>query len=657
MPVCSNCSQDNPDVAKFCLNCGSPLAASTHEKGEERKVVSVLFADLVGFTAASEAADPEDVRARLRPYHSRLKELIEARGGIVEKFIGDAVVGLFGAPIAHEDDAERAVRAALRIQEAIEEMNAKDPSLELSARIAVNTGEVVVALGARPELGEGMVTGDVVNTASRLQSVAPVGGVAVGEGTYRLTKDLFDYEELSPVEVKGKTGLVRLWWAKTARSHLGVETERKAGTPFVGRKYELTMLENLYWRTTREPSVQLVTVTGEPGVGKTRLLSEFSDFIDSLAEIIRWRQGRCLPYGEGITFWALGEIVKAQCGIFESDTPAQAGDKLDEMLPTLIDDEIERDWVRSRLAPLVGAALEIDTTVERTESFTAWRRFLEALSAHRATILVFEDLHWADAAMLEFIEHLVDWATGVPLLVICTARPELYDTHPGWSGGKRNASTLNLLPLTMDETRELIAGLLKEIELPDKLQSLVLERSGGNPLYAEEFCRMLFDRGILSEEGVQPTEDLEMSVPDSVQALIAARLDAVPAGRKALLQDAAVVGKVFWSGALETMGSLREEDVLTGLHELGRREIVRPARVSSVKDQAEYSFWHVLVRDVAYGQIPRGARVRKHRAAAEWIEGTAGDRVADHAELLAFHYEQALELARASGMVDEVSSL
>src|SRR5438094_3015288 len=253
---CPNCAQDNPDIARFCLNCGTPLAAAAG-KGEERKIVSVLFADLVGFTAASEAADPEDGGARLRPYHQRLKELIEARGGTVEKFIGDAVVGLFGAPISHEDDAERAVRAALRIQQAIDELNEADPGLGLSARVAVNTGEVVVALGARPELGEGMVTGDVVNTASRLQSVAPVGGVAVGEGTYRLTKDLFDYEELTAVEVKGKTGAVRLWWAKNARSHLGVETERKAGTPFVGRRYELTMLENLYWRTTREKSVQL----------------------------------------------------------------------------------------------------------------------------------------------------------------------------------------------------------------------------------------------------------------------------------------------------------------------------------------------------------------------------------------------------------------
>jgi len=658
MPVCSNCSQDNPANARFCLNCGSPLAAAP-AKGEERKVVSVLFADLVGFTAASEAADPEDVRARLRPYHQRLKELIEVRGGTVEKFIGDAVVGLFGAPISHEDDAERAVRAALRIQQAIDELNEADPGLGLSARVAVNTGEVVVALGARPELGEGMVTGDVVNTASRLQGVAPVGGVVVGETTHRLTKDLFDYEELPPVTVKGKAEPVRLWWAKSPRAKFGLETERYASSPFVGRRYELTMMENLYWRTTREQSIQLATVMGEPGVGKSRLLSEFSDFVDELAEIVQWRQGRCLPYGEGITFWALGELVKAQAGILETDSPAQAGDKLAAALGLLIQDETERDWVRARLAPLVGAAIELDSTVERTEAFTAWRRFLEALAMHRTTILVFEDLHWADAAMLDFIEHLVEWASGVPLLVICTARPELYDSHPGWGGGKRNSTTLALSPLTAEETSDLIAGLLQETELPKKLQSMVVERSGGNPLYAEEFVRMLFDRGVISREDgkLQITADLEVSVPDTVHALIAARLDTVSAARKALLQDAAVVGKVFWSGAVATMGDMAEEAARAALHELARREIVRPARNSSVKDQAEYAFWHVLVRDVAYGQIPRGSRAQKHRAAAEWIEQTAGDRVADQAELLAYHYEQALDLARASSQMSEVPYL
>lgn len=632
---------------------------ATPTKGEERKIVSVLFADLVGFTAASEAADPEDVRARLRPYHQRLKELIEARAGTVEKFIGDAVVGLFGAPIAHEDDAERAVRAALRIQQAIEELNEADPGLGLSARVAVNTGEVVVALGARPELGEGMVTGDVVNTASRLQSVAPIGGVAVGETTYRLTKDLFIYEELEPVSVKGKTEPVRLWHAKAPRARFGVEADSRPTTPFVGRKYEMTMMENLYWRTTREQSIQLATIMGEPGVGKTRLLAEFSDFIDGLQDIVQWRQGRCLPYGEGITFWALGEVVKAQAGILESDTPSEAGDKLAAALALLIQDDTERDWVRARLAPLVGAAIQLDSTVERTEAFTAWRRFLEALAEHRTTIVVFEDLHWADAAMLDFIEHLVDWSSTVPLMVICTARPELYDSHPGWGGGKRNSSTLNLSPLTKEETSELIAGLLQETELPEKLQGMVVERSGGNPLYAEEFVRMLFDQGVIKQEDgkLRVTGALDVSVPDSVHALIAARLDTVPAERKALLQDAAVVGKVFWSGAVATMGAVAEEAARTQLHDLARREIVRPARVSSVKDQIEYAFWHVLVRDVAYGQIPRGSRAQKHRAAAEWIEQTAGDRVADQAELLAYHYEQALDLARASGQTEDVSYL
>src|SRR5438874_5354330 len=634
MPVCSNCSQDNPANARFCLNCGSPLAAPA-AKGEERKVVSVLFADLVGFTAASEAADPEDVRARLRPYHQRLKELIEARGGTVEKFIGDAVVGLFGAPISHEDDAERAVRAALRIQQAIEELNEADPGLGLSARVAVNTGEVVVALGARPELGEGMVTGDVVNTASRLQGVAPVGGVVVGETTHRLTKDLFDYEELPPVTVKGKAEPVRLWWAKSPRARFGVEADSRPTTPFVGRKYEMTMMENLYWRTTREQSIQLATLIGEPGAGKTRLLAEFSDFIDRLQDIVQWRQGRCLPYGEGITFWALGEVVKAQAGTLESDSGHVAARKLDTALSP---DEPERNWLLQRLAPLVG--VEATSPAERQELFTAWRRFLEGLAAARPSVLVFEDLHWADEALLAFLEHLSEWAEGVPLLLLCTARPELYERHPGWAGRIRNATTINLPPLSDQETAELVSHLITTSVLSAELEQRVLERAGGNPLYAEEFVRLLADRDLGAGE---------MELPKSLQALIAARLDTLAPERKSLLQDAAVLGKVFWVGALAEIGGRDQGELELALHELARKELVRPARVSSMEGESEYSFWHLLVRDVAYGQIPRPERARRHRSAATWIERQAGDRVEDLAEVLAHHYLQALELARAAG--------
>jgi class 3 adenylate cyclase/tetratricopeptide (TPR) repeat protein len=613
--------------------------------------VTVLFCDMVGFTAASDRADPEDVRARLRPYHARLRSEIERFGGTVEKFIGDAVMAVYGAPMAHEDDAERAVRSGLRIIEAIAEMNEADPGLGLQVRIGINTGEAVVALGTRPEQGESIVAGDVVNTAARLQQVAPVGATAVGEVTYRTTRDAIEYEPLDPVTVKGKAEPLPIWHATAAKARLGAEADLRPTTPFIGRGGDLALLRQTYDRAVRESGAQLVTLTGEPGVGKSRLLSEFRTSLDAEPELISWRQGRCLPYGEGITFWALGEILKSQSGILESDSPEQATEKLEAVIPRAIEDPSDREWMQGRLAPLVGARTpEAAGTVERGEYFTAWRRFLEALASEHPLVLVFDDLHWADDPMLDFVEHLVDWSTGVPLLVIAVGRPELYEQRAGWGGGKRNSASIALGPLSQEETARLITALLEEAVLPAETQAVLLERAGGNPLYAEEFARMLIDRGIIQRRGrvMALARGVEISVPETVQALIAARLDTLTLDRKSLLFDAAVVGKVFWAGALAAMGSADPIAVEEGLHELARKELVRPSRTSSVKDQAEYSFWHLLVRDVAYGMIPRASRAAKHRAAAEWIERMSGERVADAAELVAHHYVQALELARAS---------
>ncbi|HXJ64130.1 MAG TPA: adenylate/guanylate cyclase domain-containing protein, partial [Actinomycetota bacterium] len=444
MRTCPTCGEENPDRARFCLACGADLdhAAAAPAASEERKVVSVLFVDLVGFTQASDAADPEDVRARLRPYHAALKREIERFGGTVEKFIGDAVMAVFGAPVAHEDDAERAVRAALRILDAIPELNEEHPGLDLAVRAAVNTGEAVVSLGARPERGEGIVAGDVVNTASRLQGAAPVGGVVVGEITHRATHDVFAYEELEPVAVKGKQEPVPLWRAIEARGRFGVDVERPR-TPFVGREEDLVLLQQTLLRSIRDPSVQLVTVVGEPGVGKTRLVAEFQAWVDDLPDIVTWRQGRCLPYGDGVTFWALGEIVKALAGILESDGPTEAAAKLSRCVDGLAEDA-DREWLRARLAPLIG--LEDTGSTDRSESFAAWRTFLELVAASGPLTLVLEDLHWADPAMLEFVDELVEWSSGVPLTVVCTARPELHELHPGWGGGKRNSVTLSLTP-------------------------------------------------------------------------------------------------------------------------------------------------------------------------------------------------------------------
>ncbi|MDP9342135.1 MAG: AAA family ATPase [Actinomycetota bacterium] len=657
--ICPSCGEDNPDRFQFCGVCGAPLATAAPAGGEERKVVSVLFCDLVGFTARSDTADPEDVRATLRPYHRMLKREIERFGGNVEKFIGDAVMAVFGAPVAHEDDAERAVRAALRITEAIPELNTEHPGLDLSVRAAVNTGEAVVSLGARPERGEGIVAGDVVNTASRLQQVAPVGGVVVGEVTYRATRSAIEYRPLDPVTVKGKAEAIPIWAAAWARSRFGVDVDQRSPVPLIGRTRELALLGDIYGRVVEEGGVQLVTISGEPGVGKTRLVSEFLSFVDDRPELVFWRQGRCLPYGDGVTFWALGEVVKAQAGILESDDPSEAQAKLAQAVEAVVEDESEREWISARLAPLAGTGSGGTSGVEREEAFAAWRAFLEAVAATRPLVMAVEDLHWADPAMLEFLEYLVDWSTGVPLLVLCTARPELYERHPGWGGGKRNSATVGLSPLSGDETARLVAALLDQAVLPADIQATLLDRAGGNPLYAEEFVRMLIDRGLLVRRGStwHVAADRDIPVPETVQAIIAARLDTLTPDRKSLLQDGSVVGKVFWSGVVSAIGGVDEAAVREGLHELARKELLRPARRSSMEEQAEYSFWHVLIREVAYGQIPRAERARKHEAAARWIEEISGDRVADHADFLAHHYSQALDLASASRADREVERL
>jgi class 3 adenylate cyclase len=381
---------------------------------EERKVVSVLFCDLVGFTAASEQADPEDVSARLRPYHARLRKEIERDGGTVEKFVGDAVMAVFGAPVAHEDDAERAVRAGLRILQAISELNEQDPGRSYQVRVGINTGEAVVALGARPEHGEGIVTGDVVNTASRLQGAAPVNGIAVSEQTYRATERVFEYEPLGPVEVKGKAEPLAIWRPLEARVRFGADVTRTHTTPLIGREREKPLLIGTFERAAQERSCQLVTLVGEPGVGKSRLCAELVHHIEEQSDPVNWRQGRCLPYGDGIAFWALGEIVKAECGILESDSPEQAVAKLDRALPQ---DDPDLPWLKGRLAPLVGVGGE---PASQEESFAAWRRFCESLAAQAPSVLVFEDLHWADPALLSFLEHLADRSLWGPLGIVLT---------------------------------------------------------------------------------------------------------------------------------------------------------------------------------------------------------------------------------------------
>jgi class 3 adenylate cyclase/tetratricopeptide (TPR) repeat protein len=641
MTLCPACGHENPPGAKFCSECAAPLAETRADTREERKVVTVLFADLVGFTSRSEQLDPEDVRAFLSPYYARLRQELERFGGTVEKFIGDAVMALFGAPVAHEDDPERAVRAALAIRDWVLEQEAG-----LQLRIAVNTGEVLVALGARTSHGEGMASGDVVNTTARLQTAAPVNGILVGEVTYRATATVFTYRPAEPVTAKGKTLPVPAWEAVEARSRFGVDLGHVDRAALVGRVDELGVLTDALKRVQRERSPQLVTVSGVPGIGKSRLVAELFRAVDQNPEtIVFWRQGRSLPYGDGVTFWALAEMVKAQAGILETDSQERAEERLRAAVAAIIPDASDAQWVEGHLRPLAGLSSNIDVGSDRREeAFTAWRRFFEALAEQGPLVLVFEDLQWADDHLLDFVEHLVDWAGGVPILLVCSTRPELFERRNGWGGGARNATTLSLSPLSEEETAQLISSLSDSPVMPFATQQALLSRAGGNPLYAEQYVRMLAERG--------ETEDFPL--PETVQGIIAARLDALPAEEKSLLQTAAVIGKVFWLGAVAQVAGADRRPAELHLHALERKDFVQRARRSSVADEAEYAFLHVLVRDVAYGQIPRGQRAEKHRLAAEWIASLG--RTEDHAEMLAHHYLTALELRRAAGQpVDPVS--
>ena len=640
--TCASCATIVPPGGRFCPNCGTPVpdARPAEAPVEERRVVSILFADLAGFTSTSDQADPEDVRRTLIPFHTIAKEEIERFGGTLDKFVGDAAMGVFGAPVAHEDDPERAVRAALAIQ-------ARTDDMAIPVRAAVNTGEAVVTFTTGPQIGEN-VAGDVVNTASRLQGVAPHGGVVVGESTYRSTRHAVDYRELEPVEVKGKADPLRVWLVGSVRTETPGRADEGA-TPFVGRERERHLLRELFDRSVRESSLQLVTIVGEPGIGKTRLVADLHEHLSTGTAPVTWYRGRCLPYGESVTFAPLEEIVREATGVMRSDDREEAAGKLADHIARLEPRVTEAEWLRARLAPLIGLAEPSSTAPDRAESFTAWARFLVAEASRSPLVLAVEDLHWADQAMLDFLDQLEDQADVAPILLVGTARPELFDVRPGWGGGKANASTITLSPLPEDAMQELLAELLVRSVLPADSQAPLVQSAGGNPLYALEFVRMLGDRGVVADAG-------SIALPDSIQALIAARLDALTPGQRSLLQDAAVVGDHFWSGAVASMNT-GEVDVAERLRELQRRGMIRRSSTQTIEDQDELSFSHGLVRDVAYKQIPRAGRVDRHLAVARWLEETAGDRLEDRAEPLAYHLTEALSLARAAHLPHDTPEL
>ena len=636
MILCTSCSRENPDDARFCNGCGGVLAEELPAR-EERKVVTAVFVDLVGSTARAEQLDPEDVRALLRRYHDTLRRALEGYGGTVEKFIGDAVVAVYGAPTAHEDDPERGVRAALAARDAIAGLNERDETLDLHVRVGVATGEALVSVDARPEAGESMVAGDVMNTAARIQSAAPIDGILVSSATYGATERAIVYRAHTPVEAKGKTEPVEVWEAVEARGRVGGLVDEPSA-PLVGRDHERALLLGAFARVRVDRSPQLVTLVGVPGIGKSRLVGELGHAVEEDEEIITWRYGRCLPYGDGVSFWALGEIVKAQAGIHENDdaqvTAAKLRSAVDELVPAG-----ERAWVLASLEPLVGLVPEdVDLSDRRAELQAGWRIFLESLAERRPLVLVVDDLHWADEGFLDFVDGLVDLVEGVPLFVVACARPELLERRPEWGGGKRNALTVSLGPLPEAETTRLVESLLGRDPADEELRATVVERSAGNPLYAEEFVRMQSSGGDVR------------GLPDSVLGIVNARVDLLPPAEKELLRDAAVMGGVVWSDGLRAISTQDEHTIDGLLRALGRKEFLRRERRSAVLGATEHAFVHTLVRDAVYGQLPRPERVDRHIRVARWIESLPEDRREDRAELLAHHYLEAIELARSAGL-------
>ncbi|HEX6867683.1 MAG TPA: adenylate/guanylate cyclase domain-containing protein [Candidatus Limnocylindrales bacterium] len=646
--ACPTCGAMNGPAVKFCGECGTDLrsaATGGHVTRPvtggapgapvaERRLVSILFADLVGFTSLSEDRDAETIRELLDRYFATATQIIEAYGGTIEKFIGDAVMAVWGAPTAFEDDAERAVRSGLDLVAAVEALGG-EVDAELRVRAGVLTGEAAVTLGAT---NQGMVAGDLVNTASRLQSVAPPGTVLVGEATYQAAADAIAFEPAGEQLLKGKTAPVPAYRAlRVVARRGGAGRNAQLESPFVGRGPELRMLKDFHLATAAERRPRLVSIIGQGGIGKSRLIWEFLKYIDGVTEVVYWHQGRSPAYGVGISFWALAEMVRGRLGITDQDDQPVARDKLATALEEWVPDEAERRWMEPRLFQLLGLeAVDTDERPDRESLFAAWRVFFERIAERGVVVLVFEDLQWADDGLLDFIDHVLDWSRDRPIYIITLARPELLDRRTDWGAGRRSFTSLLLEPLDADEMRELLAGLVPG--LPEPVTERILERAEGIPLYAVETVRMLLSEGLVTfEDGVyRPTGDLsELSVPASLHALIASRLDGLEAADRALLQAASIIGKTFGTDALVAVSGLPADEIATRLRSLVRREMLTLDVDPRSPEQGQYGFVQGLIREVAYGTLAKRDRRRMHVAAARYFESLDDEGIAG---ALAEHY-------------------
>src|SRR4051794_11625801 len=646
--VCPNCSTPYKPGSKFCGGCGAALAGAPAAAAEttpsagpalapgaQRRVVSVLFADLVGFTTISQHRDAEEVRELLTRYFDTARIAVERHGGLVEKFIGDAVMAVWGSETAHEDDAERAVRAGLELVDAVAALGA-ELGVGLSARAGVLTGEAAVTVGAT---AQGLVAGDLVNTASRLQSSAEPGTVLVGEATYQAASDAITFEPQGEISVKGRDEPVATWRAlRVVGQRGGSGRPGRPEPPFAGRDEELRLIKELLHVTARERRARLVSITGIGGIGKSRLIWEFLKYVDGLSDDVFWHQGRCPAYGEGVTFWALGEMVRMRAGIAESDEPGQSRHKLEAMLDQYVVDADERRWTEPRLAHLLG--LDDAPAGGREELFSAWRSLFERIAEHGTTVMVFEDLHWADAGLLDFIESILEWSRSSGILVVTLARPELLDRRPTWGAGQRNYTALHLDPLSEAPMTELVTGFVSGLATEDA--SRIVARAEGVPLYAVETIRMLADTGVLAADG--PTYAVvgdigALDVPGSLHALIAARLDVLPAEDRELLRDAAVLGTSFTPQGLATIRGEAAEQIEPRLRALVRKEFLTQDTDPRSPERGHYGFLQGLIREVAYGTLSKADRRRKHVAVAKHYESLDDDELAG---VVASHYLEAL---------------
>ncbi|HUP83497.1 MAG TPA: adenylate/guanylate cyclase domain-containing protein [Candidatus Limnocylindria bacterium] len=651
---CPNCgATDNRPSAKFCGTCGATLNAAAGQAATpagagptaaERRFVSVLFVDLVGFTPFAEERDAEAVRDTLDKYFNLARLAVERHGGVIEKFIGDAVMAVWGTPTAHEDDAERAVRAAFELVDA-----ARGLGDGVQARAGIVTGEAAVTIGAE---GQGMVAGDMVNTASRLQSVAPAGSVLVSESTMNATKAAIAYESVGAQELKGKTAPFAAYRAlRVVANRGGGQRSEGLEAPFSGRDEELRLLKELLHATTRDGRARIAAISGPAGIGKSRLTWEFEKYIDGVIETIYWHRGRSPAYGEGVTFWALGEMIRRRAELAEIDDEATSRARISATVAQYVTDSDERAWVEPALLTLLG--LEPPPPGGRDALFAAWRIFFERIADQGTAVLVFEDIQWADSGLLDFIEHMLEWSKSKPIFVVALTRPELYERKPGWGTGHRLATQMPLEPLPEAAMRQLLAGLAPG--LPDQAVTAILNRADGIPLYAVETIRMLVADGrlTLSDGAYTPSGDLgELAVPETLRSLIASRLDALDPTDRTLIQDGAVLGQRFTTAALAAISGMNSEEIEPRLRALVRREFLELEADPRSPERGQYGFVQSLIREVAYGTLARRDRRSRHLAAARYFETLADDELAG---VLASHYLAAHEASEAGPEADALA--